>query len=53
MLDARAQIVEILAKPDFAHDVEAEEHRPRCRVERLAEIRVGLRREQIDFGLDA
>lgn len=53
MLDACAQIVEVLAKSNISHDIKIEEHGPSCNIKRLAQICIYLRDQEICFGLDA
>jgi hypothetical protein len=53
MLDTALEIVEVLAKTDFAHDVEAEKHAPRRHVQGLAVSLEELRLEEVGLRLDA
>jgi hypothetical protein len=53
MLDATVQIIEVLSEPDFAHNVEAEEHGPRRDVHWVSGILGNLSIEQVRLCFDA
>lgn len=52
MFNSSGQIPELLTEPDFPHDIEAQKHGPRGRIESLVQMGPDLRRQQVDVGLD-